>query len=582
MKKSLADQLKSKADQLATMGMEVDQTTRLDQWQTDPESVPRMYRAQVKGRCSLHDASKGNQDLDWWAREWTFPNEKGEAKYQRSCPPLGQQGAIYRVEVEFPFRVFSNGGQDSIARPMIGKDGIPFLPGSSVKGLFLRACTTEQAAKYCGREVRQQGKMQHLPGTAPLRFHGAYPVGNWANRIVDLVHPQGNRQIGTDPLKTTKNRKEQEESASASALISLYQPQLVFEFSCPPQQFEQINWREVESILIGAMQLGVGGKTSSGYGLGGNIPGKPPIRPNTRLSFKLEGKGVSPTLRDGTPEFRPNLFKAALRGHTRRLLAGVAQGTTVDDVVHRWFGHTKSAATIQLIWQERRVAQFADINRPDLNPTYNVEGILYADFQPRSVRQQDERDIALLQKIFEFAYVMGGFGKSWRRVWHETFMPNYHKSNFAIGCHWLSSEVDEIQTSKHLREFLTRLHTQCCAYLGVDEHKTQAANWRESWHPNRVAVFCRTGMNSTAVALFHDDTFKTTPAIGGRNPNDERPKFVSSVWHRMLPLKNGTEYLEIVTVFHGDRTPWVDQLQHFVQAVKNAGLKHTWGTEPTP
>jgi CRISPR-associated protein Cmr6 len=58
--------------------------------------------------------------------------------------------------------------------------------------------------------------------------------------------------------------------------------------------------------------------------------------------------------------------------------------------------------------------------------------------------------------------------------------------------------------------------------------------------------------------------------------------------HRMLPIE-GNKYLEIVTVFHGDRTPkspWRhrtegDQLKPFIESLENAQLNLTWGTRPT-
>jgi CRISPR-associated protein Cmr6 len=560
------------SEKLEKLGLEVKAPEDVDRWKTDEKRVPMMYRAQVQGRCSLHNAQRNNRDLDDWTEQWTYPQTNGEARYQRSLPELGQDGDVYRIAVKFPFRLFSNGGQDSIMRPMLGKDGIPFLPGSSVKGLFLRACDDGQATRYCGREVREQGKLQHLPGEMPLRFLGAYPVGNWADRVVDLVHPQGNRQVGTrvfkkDPMK--------EEGSTASALISLHQPMMVFEFSCADAA---INWKEVELILLKALQLGVGGKTSSGYGLGGNFPGKPLVNPASAVSILLKGEGVSSVLRDGvTPEFRTNLFKAGLRGHLRRLLGGV-NAEEANKVADRWFGNTKAPAAVKLLWQEREPVRFADVGLKDRNPTYKVSGILYADIA-------GDRDAALLKQVVQFAYVMGGFGKSWRRVWHGLFLPDYHRGNFAIGCHWVSSDLDEIQTIGQLTSFLDRVYQHCCEYLGVTERNARSASWREAWSKQRVAVFCRVGMQSEAVGLFHREDFKTTPAIGGRNPGDDRPTGISSVWHRMLPLKNGTEYLEIVTVFHGDRSPWKrdgkDQLLPFVKELENRELKLIWGTKPT-
>jgi CRISPR-associated protein Cmr6 len=569
----------NQADKLEKLGLEVKAPEDTDRWRTDEKRVPMMYRAQVHGRCSLHNAQRSNRDLDDWTAQWTYPQNNGEARYQRSMPELGQDGNVYRIAVKFPFRLFSNGGQDSIMRPMLGKDGIPLLPGSSVKGLFLRACSDKQAARYCGRELREQGKLQHLPGEMPLRFLGAYPVGDWVDRVVDLVHPQGNRQIGTG------NR---EERSTASALISLHQPMMVFEFSCADGG---IDWQAVELILLKALQSGVGGKTSSGYGLGGNFPGKPLVNPGSPVNVLLKGQGVSSVLRDGvTPEFRTNLFKAGLRGHLRRLLGGVDE-LKANAVADRWFGNTKAPAAVQLLWQEREPVKFADVGLKDRNPTYRVDGMLYADMrrpEPENMTvvevQQYDRDVVLLTQVVTFAYVMGGFGKSWRRVWHGLFMPDYHAKNFAIGCHWSSSDLDEIQTAVQLKLFLDDLYQHCCAYLGVGEHNARAASWREAWSKQRVAVFCRVGAQSEAVGLFHNEVFKTTPAIGGRWPGDDRPTGISSVWHRMLPLNNGTEYLEIVTVFHGDRVPWkregVDQLMPFVECLETAGLAMVWGTRP--
>ena len=559
-------------EKLEKQGLQVKKLERTDQWETDPKRVPMMYRAQVKERCSLHNAKRDNQDLDKWTEEWVNPKKNREAKYQRSRPVLGQEGNFYRVEVEFPFRLFSNGGQDSIARPMLGKDGIPFLPGSSVKGLFVRGCGSDQigmdrVAKYCGGNVKKHGKMEHLPGSLPLRFHGAYPLGNWADRVVDLVHPQGNRQVGTG---------DREERSTASALISLYQPRMVFEFSCDAV----VNWEEVRFILMRGLEMGVGGKTSSGYGLGGGVAGQPAISPRMGVSVLLEGSGVSSLLRDGTPEFRPNLFKAGLRGHLRRLLGGVDENK-VGAETDRWFGNTKAPAAVKLLWHDREAVRFEDVGLKDRNPFYRVSGMLYADIDKG---KEYEQDVALLEQVVRFAYVMGGFGKSWRRVWHEQFKPDYHKTKFAIGCHWTSSDWDEIQSVAQLKGFLNDLYGLCCGYLGKSESNVRSADWREAWNPKRVAVFCRVGNDSGAIGLFHDDVFKTTMAIGGKMPGDDRPTGISSVWHRMLPLKNGTEFLEIVTVFHTDRKPWsregVDQLHPFIKALQERKLVLCWGQLP--
>ncbi|MBW4514794.1 MAG: hypothetical protein KME11_06165 [Timaviella obliquedivisa GSE-PSE-MK23-08B] len=507
--------------------------------------IPMMYRAQVSGRCSLQFAGN-NQDLDDWTEEWTYKNKQGEACYQHKTRPIGLDKAVYRVQVEFPFRLFSNCGQDSIARPVIGKNGIPLLPGSSVKGLFKRACNDRQKLKYCGNADQ--------PGE--LRFLGAYPVGNWAKRIVDVVHPQQARQLGSSERQT-----------SANAIISFYRPLMMFEFSCAKPD---VDWNEVRRILTAALQRGVGGKTSNGYGMGGNLAGQPTITPAFPVSLLLSGVGVSSQLRNNVPEFRPNLFKASLRGHVSRLLAGVcAEEHRVTSGVNALFGDQKAESAVRLIWQSRS----EEFDTHGQNPTYKTEGILYLD--------APEDDRLFIKQVLKFAFVMGGFGKSWRRVWHGEFLPDYHSRKFAIGCHWTSKEMDDILTVEQLKTFLNQLHKSCCDRLNV--RVPQSLKWRESWHPERVAVYAKLTQQSEVIRLFHDESFKTTPAIGGKNPGDTRPRFVSSVWHRMLPVEN--QFLEIVTVFHGDRTPWSHQqegcqLLKFVQELEGKDFNLAWGNAP--
>jgi CRISPR-associated protein Cmr6 len=571
------------AHEAEKMGLAIPIPPKEQNWETDPKRIPMMYRAQIGGRCSLQYAGKNNQDLDDWRDQWIYPRQNGQPRYQRVKPTLGQQGAIYRIEVKFPYRVFSNCGQDSIARPTIGKDGIPFLPGSSIKGLFRRACTPTQAMKYCGGKTQHNGIQQFLPGS--LIFHGAYPIGNWANHIVDLVHPQQDRQVGASNNRT-----------SAFTLISFHQPNMVFEFS---SRDSGINWQEITTLLQQALQLGVGGKTSSGYGQGGHFPNTQKLKPIAAITFPLKGSGVSSVLRNGTPEIRPNLFKATLRGHLKRLLGGVSSNHhAVNKLVNSWFGKTDSPASIKIIWQDINSAIFDDVDKEDKNPTYVVEGTLYLDIENstnNTSKQQTKNighldDIEFLKQVVKFSYVMGGFGKSWRRVWHKQFFPEYHKNKFAIGCHWQSGIGTEIQNAKQLSSFLNSLHQTCCDRLEVAVNRTQSSNWREAWNPNRLAVYSRIGMESKAIKLFHDDTFKTTLAIGGRKPHEQHPKkinapiSVSSVWHRMLPINNN-QYLEIITIFHGDRAPWIregkDQLPKFIANLTENEFQYCWGIEPT-
>jgi len=547
---------------------------------TDLNQVPMMYRAQVQGRCSLQ-YGKNNTDLEEWTEQWIYPNPNNHQTpfYQYSEVKLGREGSIYRIQVEFPFRVFTNCGQDSILRPTLGKNGIPFIPGSSIKGLFKRlpnfdkSLAQEIIEDYCGSQEKQ--------GT--LRFHGAYPVGDWAGTkevksdnnpektrylIVDVVHPQQNRQV------------EGKGSPKAIAIISFYQPTFVFEFSSIKDLSEE-DWKNFERRFKLALRLGLGGKTSTGYGLY-TSPQDESLYP---IWVDLKGKGVSPLLRSDEPEFRPNLFKASLQGHVRRLLAGVSnRKDDVDQVVNRLFGCTTEPGSLQLYWQSQSIDVSQTIGQEN-TPIYQAKGTLYLDVK-------NKKDRHFMENVLKFAFTMGGFGKSWRRVWHQDFFPNYKTR--AIGCHWewLDSDLKklEIQSSDEFKKFLNHLHKETQQYLGIS--KPQSLSWKEAWNPERLTVYSQVVDRSQAIRLFHNEQFKTTPAIGGRQPGDQRPTFFSCVWHRMLPIEQN-KYLEIVTLFHGGQSKnltdqWIrkangnneNQLPVFVKQLENQGFQKTWGSYP--
>ena len=483
--------------------------------------------------------------------------------------------------------MISNCGQDSFSRPVIGKYGIPFIPGSGVKGLFERLSRNKTLSPESQKKVKDFCGTKDEPGI--LRFHGAYPVGDWSSshevtyrkrgeeitetryRISDVVHHQENKQL-KGIFKTT-----------AIAQISFYQPTLVFELSSR-QKFSDEEWKQIGGLLKRALRAGIGGKTSTGYGLK-FIP-----QDTYPLWIDLVGIGVLSTLRNDEPEFRPNLFKATLRGHMMRLLGGVCSDDRITkNKINQWFGYTGDPGIAQIYWEQGKnfpepVTQGTEkipTQGIEKTPIFKTKGKLYLDI-PNS-------DLALFQQLLTFSYVMAGWGKGWRRAWHEGpsqwhsgFYPGYAKR--AIGCHWVyddaSFEMPDIKSSDDLKQFLNNLQNYLKIYLKQDKISSQ--NFKEAWHPNNLTVFSKVVSQSQAIGLFHDDNFKTTPAIGGRKPGDQRPTAVSCVWHRMLPIGNN-QYLEIVTIFHGDRSLWkregVDQLKPFIDALKKQGLEYTWGKE---
>lgn len=549
--------------------------------ETDPQLVPHMYRAQVQPRCSLQFAGDRTH-RNIWIEQWVNPREEdGKPTYQYAeAQDVLEKGYFCRFKVKFPYRLFSNCGQDSIFRPMLGKNGIPFIPGSGVKGVFLRYCKKSDRAlamRYCG------GKEPPTQGI--LRFHGAYPVGDWAGtmsredqathyRLVDVVHPQENRQIGID-----------EKSTSAFALISFYQPKLVFEISST-ELLSEDEWKNISGKLKSALGQGLGGKTSTNYGL-------PFITKNQYdINLSLHGVGITPVLLTGEPEFRPNVFKATLRSHAKRLLGGCCQKQQDDKQVERkigeLFGNTQAPGKVEIYWELCN-----PLPKTDWQSTYDIRGNLHIS--------APNTDVEFLKCLIKFGYTMGGFGKSWRRVWHKDFYhqnPHYDK---LIGCHWecqdsgwkhdISEWINDIKTPKQLGEFLKNLENVCKKYFQVRE--PQFLTWREAWHKKRVAVYSKIVSQSQVIEFFHNEIYKQTQAIGGRktitrrtNGREEETEVlvVSSIWHRMLPIDN-SQYLEIVTVFHGERNTWEhqergNQLQPFIKSLTVKGLQLSWGQEP--
>lgn len=465
--------------------------------------VPMMFRAQVKGRSQLHylDAEKkkasNKQDVELWAEEWIEKAELIPVEVAQDTP--NYQTRDYRIN----WRFVTNGGQDDgTIRPIIGAYGIPFYPGSSMKGAFRQACELAEragelshgsCADYCGDESDITQGM--------LRFEGAYPINDWTKNLVDLVHPQSEWQVKTYETNTKPKGE------SAFAQVSLYKPTLRFTISSikllSPEQ-----WQEIWRVWERALATGLGSRVSAGYG---QI--ETTLNSNQILyQASLKGQGQAPKLIDDIGEFRPNIYRAALRGHALRIFGGLTDAETAEQLVEELFGSircknikalrihalrifsrlTQRITAEQLVtrlfdntdnhqnrsvlrrdtWQilnelvDVNIAKqsinemFADNTVGLLNlqfkvsslvpgtfgqsgyeqPTYNVEGdVIWSLTRPF----QNEEQTAVLQKLITdlmwFAMVLGGFGKSWRRADHRLFYENGEYEKL-IGCHWQWTE----------------------------------------------------------------------------------------------------------------------------------------------
>jgi len=345
------------------------------------KKVPMMFRAQVEGRCQLQridparkatrERLRQKQDAEIWAEEW--------AEKTHPVAPLFGAGVQTR-SYQLAWRFVTNGGQDDgVIRPVIGAKGYPFYPGSSMKGVFRQACTLKQAAYYCGSE-------DLTPGI--LRFHGGYPVKNWTQNLVDLVHPQQGWQVKT--VETS----EKPSGESGFALISLYQPTLQFGIS---SVLSNTDWGEVWQIWERALGFGIGCRVSSGYGLpqarlkpNGEIDHAVNATGEVLCRFFLKGEGQAPKLIDEQSEFRPNIFRGALRGHTLRLFGGLTDANSAEDLVETLFGGIRGQGKqglLKLAFQQSSL-ELDTFSKGFSEPIYNVTGELLWLLTPKPLSDE--------------------------------------------------------------------------------------------------------------------------------------------------------------------------------------------------
>lgn len=596
--------------------------------------VPLMFQAQVKGRCQLHfvEGKQSRQQSHQWVEEWIegFPKTtppKPKTNHQASAPTqnkawarpttkdtlrpqhnksISQNDPSKQIPQFGPgvcckhytvsWRFVSNSGQDdSIIRPVIGAKGWPFYPGSSMKGAFLRACRklhgSKQAQRYCGKESlpsKDSSKDSSNPGI--LRFHGAYPVDrSWTNNLVDIVHCQWERQV----IQESKENK-----ASANAQISLYQPTLCFGISSTTLKKDDPEWQKIWQIWEVALAEGIGSRVSAGYGQFQEV-----AKDNQLLKVKLKGWGIASTLLDKTPEFRPNMFKAALRGHTLRLLGGLTDKNTAQTLTKQFWGGFEGKNSIigllgvafecldkDLDTEQEHLYKPKDKFIP--MPLYELKkGELSIVARHRQLTEKKKQKLqTLAAALIKFSLLLGGFGKSWRRVDHSIFYPEYldNSSKPMIGCHWEFIDKSEslyipVNTSnlQEITQFLKEIRQIILAWVPSDKQVSQGIQaWREAWYPQKVQVWGRisTDGKSLAIEWFHQkgsavNAIKNTQLTGGLGQ-------IGRIWHRMYPryitdkedrIKATGEYIELLTIFPDasrktrDFLQFLDRDQNFIR-----------------
>lgn len=541
--------------------------------------IPLMFRAQVERRSQLQrldprrNQQQEPQDAEIWVDQWV-------ERVDQTGPQFGDGVETRTYQVNWRF--VTNGGQDDgIIRPVIGAGGWPFYPGSSMKGLFRSACTREQAERYCGRP---------LPGNdfAPglLRFHGAYPTNqNWTQGLLDLVHPQQKRQVGMD-----------DRASSAFAMVSLYRPKLRFGISSS-QPLSADEWETIWGIWEKALGKGIGSRVCAGYG---QIQG---LEGDRLWKGSLQGQGQAAKLLNGDGEFRPNSFRAAIRGHALRIFGGLTDAESAQKAVNELFGSVEGRGDVGLLamaftpTKEIKISSFGSgrWRQPTYEVTGNFEWLL-----TRQLEEERRRTLkSLITRLTRFTLLLGGIGKSWRRADHRLFFEDYYgdgRSNKPlIGCHWqwqdTSIRSDAIvRAASHVERFIDSVCESAQEWLQQRKLPKGKAQWREVWNHTNVQVWGRLASDSEdsiVVDWLHGNyasgrkIYKT--AVAGQLGQ------IGRIWHRMYPRTrlltsrdnpdekvaiSTDEYLELLTIFPDNSR----ECQDFLRFLETSELSKLWGS----
>ncbi|NER26163.1 MAG: hypothetical protein F6J89_00430 [Symploca sp. SIO1C4] len=561
--------------------------------------VPLMFQAQIPERGKIQYA--GNvEPASKWVNQWLkacppAPDAVDEnvPVWQRKqvgprvkLPEFGKNVQTQKYQIRW--RLITNSGQDEdVIRPVIGAKGLPFFPGSSMKGAFLRACLTDgERLGYCGgEEVTAQGEKRTVPGI--LRFHGGYPVdmASWAkrDRLVDVVH-------GQQPYQVMDNSA----SHTANVQISLYQPRFKFGISCT-EQLSQEEWDKIWQIWERALATGLGSRVSAGYGYVDKVNQDGSLtrienRDRIILSAYLSGQGLRAQLLNRKGEFRPNMFKAVLRGHTLRLLAGITNETVAKALTQKIWGGIDGEAIVGKVGilftadeDELHLGEhiYRPKSKPFSMPTYNLEKGRLDLLKVGKISKELKK---FLRYLLHFSMLLGGFGKSWRRIHHKLFDQSFEPSYFKkgdkpmIGCHWEflpESEklwiLNNASSLSTITQFLQRTQESAIAWLQSEGYEPNGyvRDWRETWHPNTVQVWGRIAQDkgdSQAIVWFHNDYFAKqsikNSELTGWAAKKGFDSQVGRIWHRMYPryvkTKTGKlirlkdEYIELLTIFPDD------------------------------
>lgn len=217
-------------------------------------------------------------------------------------------------------------------------------------------------------------------------------------------------------------------------------------------------------------------------------------------------------------------------------------------------------------------------------PTYRVKGKLSCLLTQQLPKTEREAVQKLIKALTNFSMLLGGFGKSWQRVDHRLFFPEYYEIGQPqplIGCHWEwegQSLIKDVQVRKleQVGLFINKVCQTAQEWMqlqGITPNIKQKVTWHEAWHPANVQVWGRLAEDvddSIAVRWFHEPQYQKTFFTSHRRVSIYKSSLngltaqSNRVWHRMYPVvhlvkapdnpdkplpRKTRNYLELVTFF---------------------------------
>lgn len=532
--------------------------------------VPLMFQAPISGRGQVQYIEQREQS-ERWVDEWVEATATNTPKFNHN---------VKTQPYKITWRFISNSGQDdSIIRPVIAANGFPYYPGASMKGAFLRNCTDEQKIRYCGGQISNN---ETKPGI--LRFHGAYPEDDsWCEQpLIDVVHPQQDWQV--------KNN----DSHSAFLQISLYQPTLVFGISSTIK-LDDSEWEIIWSIWDKAIERGIGSRVSAGYG-------QPVKHPETKLiTVNLKGQGLASQLIDKSGEFRPNMFKAALRCHTLRLFSAVTDEKTAEELTKELWGGFADNNKGAIVGDLGIAFNPVDLEMDEFKynnvkmPTYDLNKGVLNILCMKNFPDEYKKELKILAfQLIKFSMLIGGFGKSSRRIDHRIFFPPYLErgNKPTIGCHWqFTKESNQyyfpVGKIENVTKIIDSVKNTVNNWLIFKGHtpKDKKNSWRESFYPEKVQVWGRIALDeddSLAVRWFHGN-YKGNQSIQSSKLTGKMGN-IGRIYHRMYPhyiktregeiRRKGREYIELLTIFPDKKD---EKTQEFLTFLTTSCFTKLWG-----